>query len=156
MRRGALPEVRHGEEEQQEAKVIIDKARSWLETGKPEEICIVARTKKQQLESRYQPMLQSEGVASVVIRRSSEAELGKGVRLATMHRVKGLEFPRMLIVGVQQGRVPLPLKDAILTDPATREDHEKRERCLLFVAATRARDELVVTGFGERSPFLPS
>ncbi len=156
LRRGALPEVRHGEEEQQEAKIIIDKVRSWLETGKAEEICIVARTKKQQLESRYQPMLQSEGVASVVIRRSSEAELGKGVRLATMHRVKGLEFPRMLIVGVQQGRVPLPLKDAILTDPATREDHEKRERCLLFVAATRARDELVVTGFGERSPFLPS
>ena len=30
-----------------------------------------------------------------------------------------------------------------------------RERSLLFVAATRARDMLVVTGWGTASPFLP-
>ena len=37
---------------------------------------------------------------------------------------------------------------------ASVEDHLQRERSLLFVAATRARDELVVTGSGERSPFV--
>ena len=40
-----------------------------------------------------------------IIRR--ENTKGEGVRLATMHRVKGLEFPRMLIAGVQAGSVPL-------------------------------------------------
>ena len=33
-------------------------------------------------------------------------------------------------------------------------DHELQERCLLYVAMTRARDELVITGFGNPSPFL--
>ena len=77
-----------------------------------------------------------------------------GVRLATMHRLKGLEFKRVLISGVQAGSVPIKLPDAAFSDEASREDHDKRERCLFYVAATRARDHLAVTGHGKASPFL--
>ncbi len=40
-------------------------------------------------------------------------------------------------------------------DPATDgpEEHELRERCLFYVASTRARDRLVITGYGVRSRF---
>ena len=35
-------------------------------------------------------------------------------------------------------------------------ERELRERCLLHVSCTRARDELAVTGYGGESPFLPT
>jgi superfamily I DNA/RNA helicase len=90
----------------------------------------------------------------VLVDTDAEADLADGVRLATMHRVKGLEFPRMLLAGVHAGTMPLTLHEGVLSDDAAREDHVLQERRLLFVAATRARDELVVTGYGDRSPLL--
>jgi superfamily I DNA/RNA helicase len=39
-------------------------------------------------------------------------------------------------------------------DPTVKKEHEDRERSLLFVAATRARDQLIVTSWGTPSPFL--
>ncbi|MBI3928463.1 MAG: ATP-binding domain-containing protein, partial [Armatimonadetes bacterium] len=79
----------------------------------------------------------------------------RGVRLATMHRMKGLEFQCVLIAGVNRSTFPLRLS-VPFPDDASREDFERSERCLLYVAATRARDELVVTGYGEPSALLPS
>ncbi len=51
--------------------------------------------------------------------------------------------------------MPLPVP-GVEDDPVARADHEERERSLLFVAATRARDLLIVTGWGTPSPFLPT
>ena len=76
-----------------------------------------------------------------------------GVRLATMHRVKGLEFPVMILAGVNAKVMPLRVA-SVEGDPTARDDHEDRERSLLFVAATRARDRLIVTGMGAGAPFL--
>jgi superfamily I DNA/RNA helicase len=97
-------------------------------------------------------MLNNIGVPNTLLDQKRE---GAGVRLATMHRVKGLEFPVMILAGINAKYMPLILnpKD---DDPIARADHEARERSLLFVAATRARDMLVVTGWGTPSPFLPS
>ena len=77
------------------------------------------------------------------------------MRLATMHRVKGLEFPVMVLAGVNARYMPLPVP-GLEGDPVGEADHEDRERSLLFVAATRARDLLIVTGWGTPSPFLPT
>ena len=71
--------------------------------------------------------------------------LGPGVRLATMHRMKGLEFPCVVIAGFSEGYVPMKLGGEAHGDDASQEDHLKSERCLAHVAATRARDELLVT-----------
>jgi superfamily I DNA/RNA helicase len=70
-----------------------------------------------------------------------------------MHRVKGLEFPVMLLAGVNSGIVPMRVSSA-QGDPTARAEHEERERSLLFVAATRARDHLIVTAYGNPSLFL--
>lgn len=71
----------------------------------------------------------------------------------TMHRAKGMEFSRVLLFGVNAGLIPAEylLKDLTAADRA---DVLTRERSLLYVAATRARDELVVTTSGKRSSFL--
>ena len=70
-----------------------------------------------------------------------------------MHRVKGLEFPVMILAGLNARTMPLRVASPG-DDPAALADHEERERSLLFVAATRARDRLIVTAHGTPSPFL--
>ena len=96
--------------------------------------------------------LKTRGIEHVVLDKSKEGS-GGGVRLATMHRVKSLEFPVMILAGVNSKVVPLRIA-AVEGDPTAEKEHEDRERSLLFVAATRARDQLIVTSWGTPSPFL--
>ncbi len=73
----------------------------------------------------------------------------------TMHRAKGMEFANVLLFGISEGSVPMGLPEYGFSD-ADRADALLRERSLLYVAASRARDELVVTWSGERSHLAPS
>ncbi len=93
------------------------------------------------------------GIDTVMVRKDPEKEQElPGARLATMHRMKGLEFSRIMLVGIQHGTMPLRLE--VELDEIASHWNDLKERCLLYVAATRARDELVVTGFGKPSPYL--
>ena len=76
------------------------------------------------------------------------------VAVGTMHRAKGLEFKAVLIVGCARDYLPSAAMLRTLTDPQDREDAIERERRLLYVAMTRARDELAISWYGEASPFL--
>ena len=74
-----------------------------------------------------------------------------------MHATKGLEFQAVAVIGVEQGVVPdlaavIPEDE----DALAHAQDLQRERCVLFVACTRARDHLYVSGTGELSLFLPS
>ena len=71
-----------------------------------------------------------------------------------MHRVKGIEFDRVIIAGVNDGIVPFKGFDAETSDPVVKRDSEIHERALLYVAATRAKKEVVVTSSGKASRFL--
>jgi superfamily I DNA/RNA helicase len=79
-----------------------------------------------------------------------------GVRAGTMHAMKGLEFRAVAVIGVEEGVVPDPATIATDDgDPLARAQNVQRERCVLFVACTRARDHLYVSHTGEPSPLLP-
>jgi superfamily I DNA/RNA helicase len=69
-----------------------------------------------------------------------------------MHSAKGMEFARLIVVGLNADAVPLPIA---VTDKQHAYD-VLRERCLLYVACTRARDSLVLTGSGPASSLLPA
>lgn len=71
----------------------------------------------------------------------------------TMYRAKGTEFARVLLFGVKEGAIPDALKE-YATSPADMQDALLRERSLLYVAATRARDVLAVSWSGQPSPLL--
>jgi superfamily I DNA/RNA helicase len=75
-----------------------------------------------------------------------------GVRVATMHRVKGLEFQHLFVAGVNDDK--LPLMNFKSNDPVEIREHEMAERALLHVAMTRAMKSLTVTSHGEPSKFL--
>lgn len=75
-----------------------------------------------------------------------------GVRIATMHQVKGLEFDSMYVVGVNNDVLPLVIKDS--DDLTINREHEQRERSLLYVAITRAKRFCSISGFGALSNFI--
>lgn len=146
---GQSPELLRCTSGEAEQQAILQKLQELLKSRRPEHICLVARTTKI-LRDHYQPMLRAAGIAHTVLDKSQE---GEGVRLATMHRVKGLEFHVMILAGLNAGVMPIRLPTRV-TDPVAQEEHENRERALLFVAATRARDLLIVACAGTPSPFI--
>ena len=79
---------------------------------------------------------------------------GKPV-VMTMHRAKGMEFSKVLLFGVDAASLPAGYTLKNIAEP-DRHDALQKEKSLLYVAATRARDELVVVWEGEPSHLLPS
>jgi len=79
------------------------------------------------------------------------------VHVGTLHRFKGLEYQRMIVAGVSNGVIPSARAEGLRdTDPLRHQREIKQARSLLFVAATRARDSLVISWHGRPSPFLPT
>jgi superfamily I DNA/RNA helicase/mRNA-degrading endonuclease RelE of RelBE toxin-antitoxin system len=152
---GVVPEVEQTPSFQSEIEYIV-RYLDQIEKagGSVSDVCLVART--HDLLKQYEGALNAHGRESYFIRRSeAEDRRRHGVRLATMHRVKGLEFDRVIIAGVNDGLVP-PEGDWIQTaDKVIQTEHETHERALLYVAATRAKKEVLVTCFGTPSRFLP-
>ncbi|MDR0782411.1 MAG: UvrD-helicase domain-containing protein [Propionibacteriaceae bacterium] len=85
--------------------------------------------------------LASHGIAARSIDR--ERPLPGKVLVMTMHRAKGLEFSKVIIAahGAWPGYFKGLIKD---WDTSLREEADLRERSLIYVAMTRARDELVI------------
>lgn len=148
---GPAPEVRQFASRRTERESLARTLKDLLADRPPEDICLAARTARLVAEE-YQPLLKAEGIPHAVLDRGGDRG-APGVRLATMHRVKGLEFPVMILAGVNAGVMPMR-RAAGEDDPAGRAEHEEKERSLLYVAATRARDRLIVTSYGPPSPFL--
>ena len=71
--------------------------------------------------------------------------------MATMHRARGLEFRAVFIVGCSAEVLPQPYAGND-DDAEARTDHEERERRLLYVAMTRAREFLWISSAGQPSP----
>lgn len=80
-----------------------------------------------------------------------------GVHVGTMHRFKGLEYRRIIIAGASAGLIPRAgIERYQDLDPRRYQRERARDRSLLFVAATRARDDLAIFWHGRPSPFLTS
>ena len=76
------------------------------------------------------------------------------VAVGTMHRAKGLEFPAVGVMACDDEVMPLQARIENVADEADLEDVYNTERHLLYVACTRARDRLLVTGVSPASEFL--
>lgn len=86
--------------------------------------------------------------------RTASARPEPGVPVVmTMHRSKGMEFTHVILTGVSDDALPVKNQVNGLA-PAERADALARERSLLYVASTRARDGLVVTWSGNPSELL--
>jgi DNA helicase-2/ATP-dependent DNA helicase PcrA len=72
-------------------------------------------------------------------------EKGKALTLSTVHSAKGLEWPVVFIIWVMEGRFPSSMA---YRNPLDLEE----ERRLMYVASTRAKDQLIISYPGEESP----
>lgn len=118
---------------------------SWLKS------CIAVRRYNDM--ERYKAALIEANIPFYQIDQNTvDNEKHVGVRIATMHRVKGLEFDYMYVAGVNDGVVPLNYLNS--DDVTVIREHEQKERSLLYVAITRAKRFCAITGFGKISKFI--
>lgn len=151
---GLAPTIRHFPSFRDEIDFISQYLRQVENEGESlSAVCLVARTNE--LIKQYESALREKGCQTYLVRRSEAEDRNMpGLRLATMHRVKGLEFDRVIIAGVNEGIVPYAGAGSDSTDPTVQREFDVRERALLYVAATRAKKEVVVTSFGKASRLL--
>lgn len=76
------------------------------------------------------------------------------VSIGTMHLAKGLEFRAVAVMACDDDVMPLRVRLDAAADEADLREVFDTERQLLYVACTRARDRLLVTGVGPGSEFM--
>ena len=152
--RGPEPMLRNFESREEQSAFIV----AYLKQVKTEDaslrgVCIVARTRRER--DAIAETLKEHDLTHVALEAGAvDAAETDGVRLATMHRVKGLEFDRVVMASINSDLVPLPVAIDARGDAVERESAETEERALVYVAATRAKKELVVLSFDTPSRFL--
>ncbi|MFF0783143.1 UvrD-helicase domain-containing protein [Streptomyces sp. NPDC003720] len=135
----------------EEIEALVARVRDWTGSGvEAEDIGVAVRFI--QLGWDIAQALERAGIAACVL---GSGRGGPGVRIGTMHRMKGLEFRCVAVAGVSDGTVPM--KSAVTSVEVDAQQHQEdmtSELSLLFVACTRAREALRVSWHGAPSPFL--
>lgn len=150
---GTVPEVHSFSSLKDEIDFIAGKIAPLIsESINVGSVCIAVRTNK--LAEMYSRELKKHGLSTCIIKHSEkDSPENSGVRIATMHRVKGLEFNTMIIASANKGIIPHH-KAVRGSDSVTSSEAEKAEKALLYVAVTRARKNVLITGYGEMSEWL--
>lgn len=106
------------------------------------QICVVART-NDDIDSLTKQLSQSGTQLLKLDSNTADDVTTSGIRLATMHRIKGLEFS-VIIIASYRGAHEYAEQFSHDEDAGVTEETEMSERCLLHVAATRAKRNLFV------------
>jgi superfamily I DNA/RNA helicase len=150
---GPNPTSRGFSTQREEGDFLVETVNKWLSGGvEPAAIGVLVRRQADQERAR-----QALATASVPVEvlGPSQQSTRSAVVITTMHRAKGMEFSRVVVFGVES--TVMPLRFVLDETPeAERETKLAKERSLLYVACSRARDELVVTWSGVPTPFLPA
>lgn len=157
-RTGPTPVLLQADSMAEELDLAAELVRSWLPhegagegaAAAPEAIAVLVRDRYRR--DNVVTGLSERGIDLRAVDQES-AKPGKPL-VMTMHRAKGLEFTHVLLFGIHEGSVPRAMKEYEISEQ-DRMDAMLRERSLVYVAATRARDVLAVTWSGNRSVLLP-
>ncbi len=135
-----------------ETTTVAEWLRQLLGVGfLPHEIAVFVRSPAQ-LE-RARAAVADAGAPYKVLDERAETTFGH-VSISTMDLAKGLEFRAVSVMACDDEIVPLQARIESITDEADLEEVYSTERNLLYVACTRARDQLLVTAVAPASEFL--
>jgi mRNA-degrading endonuclease RelE of RelBE toxin-antitoxin system len=149
---GPAPAIQTFPSASAEAKAVAEWLRSRVEEGvHPREVGIFVRSDAQL--GRATDAVTQAGLGFQILDERTEST-GDGATVATMHLGKGLEFRAVVVMACDDDVVPLAERIESLGDAADLQDVYDTERHLLYVACTRARDQLLVTSGGTPSEFL--
>jgi len=102
---------------------------------------------------RARAAVKAAGARAVELNDKVEVEVG-AVAISTMHFAKGLEFRSVVVMACDDDVIPQSDRIESVADDADLEEVYNTERHLLYVACTRARDHLLVTGIAPVSEFV--
>ena len=149
---GPEPSIRVIESPDEEAAAIADWLTALRQEGfAPNEIAVFVRSQGEIV--RAQEAVGLAELDSNVLNDRSQGALD-GVVVGTMHLAKGLEFRAVAVMACDDEILPLQSRIENVADEADLADTYGTERHLLYVACTRARDRLLVTGVQPASEFL--
>jgi len=149
---GPAPQVRTFATEAEESAAVNAWLRVLAEDGvQPHEIGVFVRSSEQV--PRATAAVSAAGLSPRVLDDRVQIRTG-GVNVATMHLAKGLEFRAVAIMACDDEVLPLQSRIEGVGDDGDLQEVYDTERQLLYVACTRARDRLSVTGVQPVSEFL--
>ncbi|WFE35605.1 UvrD-helicase domain-containing protein [Micromonospora sp. WMMD975] len=150
---GRKPQAHGYASPQAEVAALVEQVREWVaQSVGPSEIAVCARFTTT-LRSVHDA-LTAAGIPTAWVRDQPGTDVD-GVRLATMHAMKGLEFRCVALAGATAKTIPFAKEVTPAEVDQVQHDNDLlRERCLLFVAATRAREALYASWSGAPSPYL--
>lgn len=151
---GPTPQINNFVGINDEIEYIVKKISELKEQGiDTKDICLVSRTDRQ-IEI-YSELLKQYDIETCRLKRKELDNRKKdGIRLATMHRVKGLEFDYVFLAGINKDIVPLKNIFNDITDKTVIKERITSEKSLLYVAATRAKKAVFVSSYGEISKLI--
>ena len=150
---GEAPVLKGFQQYEQENEFVSEEiARLLAEGTPPNQIAVFARIKR--LRYWFAKALKDRDISVDLPDQRDNEHLGQGVFVSTMHTAKGLEFRYVFIVGCQSDQVPSKMPLDMAADEAAKESARQREKNLLYVSMTRARDRLYITWTGRPSEFL--
>lgn len=117
----------------------------------PQEFGVFVRSVAQV--ARAQAAVKQAGLLCKVLDEHVETTSGH-VSISTMQLAKGLEFRAVVVMACDDEVVPLQERIEMVGDDADLQEVYDTERHLLYVACTRARDQLLVTAVAPASEFL--
>jgi superfamily I DNA/RNA helicase len=149
---GPPPEIQSHGNEADEIKAVGNWIAANVRAGvMAHEIGLFVRSEAQ-LE-RAQAAAKAAGCAFKVLDDQVESASGQ-TSIGTMHLAKGLEFRTVAVMACDDDIIPLQGRIETVGDDADLQEVYDTERHLLYVACTRARDHLLVTGVAPVSEFL--
>jgi len=149
---GPAPELRVFDSPEEEREAIAAWLRARQREGyAPQAIGVFVRSEAQV--ERAMSAVRAAGMRPAQLDAGSGGVSGS-VAVGTMHLAKGLEFRAVVVAACDDEVIPLQGRIEHVADEADLEEVYSTERHLLYVACTRARDRLLVTGVEPASEFL--
>jgi len=149
---GPPPDIHILKDENQEIGTVGNWIGERAKAGvMPHEFGIFVRSEAQL--DRAQAAVKEAGMAFRILDEHVETESGH-VSISTMNLAKGLEFRAVVVMACDDEVVPLQERIETVGDDADLQEVYDTERHLLYVACTRARDQLLVTSVEPASEFL--
>jgi superfamily I DNA/RNA helicase len=149
---GPPPGVRVLQSQAEEIATVAEWLKARIAEGaQPHEIGIFVRSDRQL--DRTQKSAAQSGLPCRILDEHVQTQTGH-LSLSTMHLAKGLEFKAVAVMACDDEVIPLQQRIETAAEASDLEEVYNTERHLLYVACTRARDHLLVTGTAPASEFL--
>ncbi|HEY3798519.1 MAG TPA: 3'-5' exonuclease [Caulobacteraceae bacterium] len=149
---GPAPSVVLARDEAHEAELVADFLKACGADGiGPGQIGVFVRSRRELPRARAAVELAGQSAVELTERGG---EQGERIAVGTMHLAKGLEFRAVAVMACDDEVLPLAERIDAVVEESDLDDVYDTERHLLYVACTRARDRLLVSGVAPGSEFL--